>query len=129
MKNNLIKDTILRISGTNPKKCMACGKCSATCPGGVEMDILPHRFVKYTNDGRFEELSQSKALWACLSCFACIERCPRGVEPSSLIEAVRATTLRKQGASHLKQDDIPAIIESDEEIPQQLVVAALRKFS
>ena len=27
-----IKERLLLTSGVNPKKCMVCGKCSATCP-------------------------------------------------------------------------------------------------
>ena len=29
-------DTIKRISGVNPRKCMKCGKCTASCPRNVE---------------------------------------------------------------------------------------------
>ena len=32
-------EKIKEISGTNPLKCMKCGKCSATCPSFNEMDI------------------------------------------------------------------------------------------
>ena len=33
MENNeLAKEIILLKSGVNPKKCMVCVKCSATCP-------------------------------------------------------------------------------------------------
>ena len=32
-------EKIKEISGTNPLKCMKCGKCSATCPSFDEMDI------------------------------------------------------------------------------------------
>ena len=40
-------ERIREISGTNPLKCMKCGKCSATCPSFAEMDIKPHQFVSY----------------------------------------------------------------------------------
>jgi len=119
----------IRISGTEPKKCMKCGKCSATCPPSMEMDIRPHRFVKNVEEGNIEGLLTSKTLWKCLSCFACVERCPRGVEPAALVEAARLTVLRKQGGNYLKQDCIPKLVEQDEEIPQQLLVSALRKYS
>ena len=36
-------EKIKEISGTNPLKCMKCGKCSATCPSFNEMDIKPHQ--------------------------------------------------------------------------------------
>ena len=79
----------LRISGVNPRKCMRCGKCSASCPAYDEMEYHPHQFVSMVENGRIEELLNSKGIYTCLSCFACVERCPRNVEPAKLIEAVR----------------------------------------
>ena len=124
-----MQEEITRISGTDPKKCMRCGKCSATCPPFAEMDIHPHRFVKNVEEGNIEALLKSKSLWKCLSCFACVERCPRGVEPANLVEAVRLAVIRKQGGNYIKPDDIPQHITLDEEIPQQLITSVLRKYS
>ena len=41
--NHSAAEKIKEISGTNPLKCMKCGKCSATCPSFDEMDIKPHQ--------------------------------------------------------------------------------------
>ena len=120
---------VILSGGTDPKKCMKCGKCSASCPPSNKMDVLPHRFVKNVEEGNIEALKASKSLWNCLSCFACVERCPRGIEPASLVEAVHLNLIREQGKNYLKPDAIPAFIELDEEIPQQLIVSALRKYS
>ena len=79
--------------------------------------------------GDIEPLMNSKSLYKCLTCFACVERCPRGVEPAKLIEAVRLETIRQQGKNHLKADEIPAIVNADEEIPQQALVSAFRKYA
>jgi heterodisulfide reductase subunit C len=122
-------DEVLVSGGTDPKKCMKCGKCSASCPPSYKMDILPHRFVKNVEEGNIEALKESKSLWKCLSCFACVERCPRAVEPASLVEAVRLAIIREQGKNYLKPDNIPEMLELDEEIPQQLIVSAFRKYS
>ena len=35
-------DQILRMSGVNVRKCMRCGKCTATCPSYDEMEYHPH---------------------------------------------------------------------------------------
>ena len=129
MDEALLKDEILRISNTDAKKCMSCGKCSATCPSTADVDVRPHRFIKSVIDGNIEALMESNMLWKCLSCFACVERCPRSVEPAALIEAVRLTAIRKRGSNYVRADDIPEMIERDEEIPQQLLVSALRKYS
>lgn len=85
-KNELQREQILRISGVNVRKCMRCGKCTATCPSFDEMEYHPHQFVYMVESGEIEPLLNSKSLYKCLSCFACVERCPRGVEPAKLVE-------------------------------------------
>ena len=69
----------------------------------------------------------SNGIWNCMSCFACLERCPRQVEPAKLIEAVRLAVIRQQGQNHLKPEQIPALL--DEELPQQAITTAFRKFA
>ena len=127
MKNNDLKEEIVRMSGVNPSKCMRCGKCSATCPAYDEMEYHPHQFVNMVDSGDIEPLLNSKSLYKCLSCFACIERCPRGVEPAKLVEAVRLSLIRQQGANYMTPDDIPAAV--DEDTPQQLLVSVFRKYT
>ncbi len=117
---------IQRIAGVNPRKCMKCGKCTASCPAFEEMEYHPHQFVDMVEAGRIEELLNSKGIYLCLSCFACVERCPRSVEPAKLIEAVRMAALRKQGGDHMTAGDIPARLE--ENLPQQAITSALRKY-
>lgn len=129
MKKDAVRENILRISGSNVKKCMKCGKCSGTCPAYDEMEYHPHQFVYMVESGDIEPLMNSKSLYKCLTCFACVDRCPRGVEPAKLIEAVRLEVIRQKGNNHLKADDIPAIVNADEEIPQQALVSAFRKYA
>ena len=124
-QNGNLKEELLRISGVNPKKCMRCGKCSATCPAYDEMEFHPHQFVAMVEDGDIEPLLNSQSLYKCLTCFACVERCPRGVEPAKLVEAVRLVAVRRQGANHMKADDVPAKLTED--LPQQAIVSAFRK--
>ena len=120
-------ENLNRLSGTDVKKCMKCGKCSGRCPAFKDMDIKPHQFVSMLGQGRIDELLDSKAIWNCLSCMACVERCPRGVAPAAVIEAVRDTVVRMQGANGIKAEEIPPIV--DELIPQQLLVSAYRKYN
>ena len=126
-KNEYLQEELTRMSGVNPKKCMKCGKCSATCPAYDEMEYHPHQFVSMVEDGDIEPLLESKSLYRCLTCFACVDRCPRGVEPAKLVEAVRLVAVRKQGANHMTANDVPAYL--DDETPQQLIVSAFRKYS
>ena len=119
-------EKIKEISGTNPLKCMKCGKCTATCPAFDEMDIKPHQFVSYVQNGDIEALANCKSLWKCLSCFACVERCPRDVQPGRIIDAARQLVVRQRGGNYLTAEEIPALL--DEELPQQLLVSAYRRY-
>ena len=123
-KNQVEK--VKEISGSNPLKCMKCGKCSASCPAFDAMDIKPHQFVSYVVNEDVESLAKCESLWYCLSCFACVERCPRGVKPGKLVDAARQIAVRQKGGAYLVPDEIPALI--DEDLPQQLLVSAFRKF-
>lgn len=127
MDKKLTLEQISKISGTDAKKCMKCGKCSGRCPAFSEMDIKPHQFVSYLVSGNVDKLLDSKAIWHCLSCMACVERCPRGVAPQGVIEAVRTTVTRMQNNNGIMAEDIPSIV--DELIPQQLLVSAYRKYN
>ena len=120
-------EEIREISGVDPYKCMKCGKCSASCPSFNEMDIRPHQFVSYVESGDVSSLLESKSLWKCLSCFACVERCPRDVKPAKLIEAARLMVVRQRGGNYLSPDEVPELL--DEELPQQLLASAFRKYS
>ncbi len=125
--NKYEKDWIDITSGVNVRKCMRCGKCTATCPSYAEMEYHPHQFVYMVEKGDIEPLLNSDSLYKCLTCFACVERCPRGVEPAKVVEAVRLTAVRKQGKNHLIPDQIPAMLDDD--MPQQAIVTAFRKYT
>ena len=120
-------EQVLRSAGVNVRKCMRCGKCTATCPAFDEMEYHPHQFVYMVEKGEVDKLAQSKSIFRCLSCFACVDRCPRGVEPAKVIEAVRVAVVRQQGQNHFKPEQIPAMLEED--MPQQLFTSAFRKYS
>ncbi len=122
-----LRETILRISAVDVRKCMKCGKCSGSCPAYEQMEYHPHQFVAMVDNGDIQALLDSDASFKCLTCYACTERCPRDVRPARLVEAVRLLKIRKQGQNHLKPDAIPAKLEA--ELPQQAIVAALRKYS
>ena len=125
--SQVTREDIVRISGVNPRKCMKCGKCSGTCPSYDEMEYHPHQFVAMVENGNIEPLLNSPSLFKCLSCFACVERCPRNVEPAKVVEAVRAAAIRVQGNNHLKPNQRPEML--DDELPQQAIVTAFRKYS
>jgi len=90
------------------------------------MDIRPHQFVSYAAEGRLDDLLDCESLWNCLSCFACVQRCPRDVKPARLVEAARLLVIRQQGEDFISPDDVPDLM--NENTPQQLLVAAFRKY-
>ena len=130
MYNKELANKVEHMTGVNVLKCMRCGKCSATCPSYESMTYHPHQFVYMVEKGDIDALLESgDSLYKCLSCMACLERCPRGVEPSKVVEAVRLIKIRQQGQNHLKPESIPPMAAADEDLPQQLLMSAFRKYS
>ena len=80
----------------------------------------------YVINEEIESLVNSKSLWKCLSCMACVQRCPRDVKPGKLIDAARQLVVRQRGGDYLKPDEIPELL--DEDVPQQLLVSAFRRY-
>ncbi|MCD7775279.1 MAG: 4Fe-4S dicluster domain-containing protein [Clostridiales bacterium] len=115
----------LTISGVHAERCMKCGKCSGACPSYEFMEYHPHQFVDMILKGEFEKLSNSQSMYKCLSCFVCVERCPRSVFPANIIEAVRTLTERSIGGDKITAD----MISEMDDVPQQLLMEAFRKFS
>ena len=124
-KKNTMQE-VQRMTGVNLRKCMKCGKCSATCPSYDEMEYHPHQFVYMVERGDIETLMQSKSIYKCLTCFACVDRCPRNVEPAKVVEAVRLAAVRQQGNNHMNPNQIPEMLDDD--LPQQAIVTAFRKY-
>jgi len=97
------------------------------------MDVPPHLWAtRVRNDaGGNDSLARTEAIWSCLVCFCCAARCPRGVRPVELAEQARSVTLRKQNYTAPLADEIGKQNglrkSSDNPIPQQLIVAAMRK--
>lgn len=133
MNSKYLREDIIRMSGVNPKKCMRCGKCVATCPAYDELDYKPYelinmvQLINMVENGEIEPLLNSKSIYRCMSCFACVERCPRGVEPAKLAEAVRLVAERRQGGSRITANDASKLIDDD--VPQQLLVSVFRKYT
>lgn len=117
---------VRRISGVDTRKCMKCGKCSASCHSFDEMEYHPHQFVAMVTKGDIDRLMASPSIYKCLSCFACVERCPRGVEPAAVVEAIRTMAERRQGGTYFSPDEVPEKIDGS--VPQQALVSAFRKY-
>lgn len=120
-------DQVTEICGEKLLNCMQCAKCSASCPASSEMDLLPHQVIRLLQIGNFEKVLSSKSIWNCASCFTCASRCPRDIDASKIMEAVRLTRIRAKGNTVFSADDLPD--KMDDQMPQQAVVSAFRKYS
>lgn len=125
-KQNRQLQLIGQLAQSDVSKCMKCGKCTASCPAGPMMDLLPHQIVSCLQNGQIETVLASATLQNCASCFTCMERCPRGVKPGKLIEACRLSVIRMQGQSYLSPDQVPELLTPD--LPPQLLAGAFRKY-
>lgn len=117
---------LLRLAGTDVSRCIQCGRCSATCPMGDKMDLLPNRMVWELINGNGEEMLQARSPWVCLSCMACEQRCPKGVSPCAIMEAARLVNIRQQGGNRLTAE---VLEHYPADMPQQVLVAAFRKYN
>ena len=89
-----LKEQVLRISGSDVRKCMRCGKCSATCPSYDEMEYHPHHFVYLVERGDIERLMESESIYKCLTCFACVDDIPAKLDDDMPGQALM-TAMRK----------------------------------
>ena len=54
-KSDALREQVLRTSGVDVRKCMRCGKCTATCPAFDAMEYHPHQFVYMVERGEIEK--------------------------------------------------------------------------
>lgn len=113
------------LSGENLHACFQCGKCSAGCPLGSEMDLLPNQVIRLLQLGD-KDVLKSNAIWLCASCFTCASRCPKGVDLSKIMEALR-TILLREGFDKVEIRELDP--EKIGEVPQQLLVCGFRKLT
>jgi len=83
-------------------KCYQCGKCSAGCPLGMEMDYPPSQIIRMIQlgfPGLEEKALSSRTIWLCLTCETCQARCPKEVDLPKIMDFLRQESLRR-GLAH-----------------------------
>jgi len=113
-------------SGQDLMACNQCGKCSAGCPAGFAMDILPNQVIRLLQLGQVEEAFNSEAIWFCAACQTCFSRCPKGIDLTRIMEALREIALQERG-DYINLNNIP--LEELAEFPQQAFIAGFRKYT
>lgn len=123
VRSKLVCD-VEEISGQDLLACNQCGKCSAGCPVGSVMDLLPSQAVRMAQLG-MEEVLESRTIWICASCLTCVARCPKGVDLPRLMEALREIALRA-GVTELDLDKLdPELVCA---LPQLAIIGGFRKY-
>jgi heterodisulfide reductase subunit C len=80
--------------------CYQCYRCTNGCPAVPEMDILPHRIIRYIMLGEKDKVLSSKTIWSCLQCYTCSVRCPNDIHVGHVFDTARKIAIREgKGAS------------------------------
>lgn len=97
-KDTGLLDEAQRRSGTPVSACFQCHKCSAGCPIGPEMDLLPSQVMRLLQLGADDEVLQSRAIWLCASCEACTTRCPMEIDVAAVMDTLRMMAVERKVA-------------------------------
>jgi heterodisulfide reductase subunit C len=126
--DNAFQQRLKELSGQNLFTCYQCGKCTAGCPSTAAMDAPPHIIIRLAWLGQEEAIRKLNTCWLCAACLTCDLRCPKGIDISRIMEALRVMMLHRRE----EPDAVSPESLSDEmlkRIPQQALVAALRKYT
>lgn len=84
---------------TRVADCYQCGKCSAGCPVGHLMDVLPSQLVRWVQLGQVERAARTEAIWQCVSCQTCTTRCPKSVDCAGVMDGLRQLAFSQSSAA------------------------------
>lgn len=82
-------------SGQKISDCNQCGKCTAGCPLGFAMDLMPNQVMHLIRVGLWAEVLESRTIWLCSHCAVCTTRCPRNIDLARVMDSLRITARRE----------------------------------
>ena len=93
-KGNSFLSEVIQASGENLQACYQCQKCSAGCPLGDAMDLLPNQILRHIQYDHRERVLGSKTIWICASCYTCSVRCPNNIDIARIMDTLRHMAIR-----------------------------------
>ncbi|MBC7108689.1 MAG: 4Fe-4S dicluster domain-containing protein [Methanomassiliicoccales archaeon] len=108
------------------RKCMQCGKCSASCPAGFESN-LKTRMIIYMAKSGIDVLDLNE-LWSCTTCYTCQERCPKGVKVTDAIIFLRNLAARRGNFPRIHLTAIKAIYDTSNGFPLTPEISKIRSL-
>jgi len=82
-------------SGEKISSCYQCYRCTLGCPVVKEMDIYPHRVIRYIVLGEREKALASATIWTCLQCVTCSVRCPNDIDIAHVFDTLRKIAIKE----------------------------------
>ena len=101
MKDLSFLHELERETGEKISSCYQCYRCTTGCPVVSDMDILPHRLIRYVILGERERALQSGTIWTCLQCYTCSMRCPNDIDVARIFDTLRKAAVREDKARDL----------------------------
>ena len=92
---NFLAEVNKKIHGVPLQSCYHCRKCTAGCPVASHMEYNPNKVIKMIQNGKREQVLNSKTIWLCLSCETCITRCPNQVDIARMMDVLRQMAIEE----------------------------------
>jgi heterodisulfide reductase subunit C2 len=100
---NPVVDAIEELAHTSVRDCYQCGKCTAGCPMGERMDVVPSQIMRLVQTERVDKAMKAESIWLCVSCQTCTTRCPKSVNIAGVVDALRQLSFEKALTSSAQQ--------------------------
>ena len=89
------REEILALSQEDASRCVQCGKCTASCPIALEMDLKPTQVLRAIQVNSRKEALQCSTIWLCASCETCASRCPEEIEIATIMDTLRKVAVEE----------------------------------